>query len=293
MRAASIIDEATLGGSDVRVAARRLEVDDLGGSLEVLGEGSQVQLQLTARDNREPSPGVAQSPPIRLRVVSGDEYLRRLKDDLARAGERAGSLAAAVATAEVELRELLALIGGDGRAPGNSGAAEYAYGARRIEGDARSLGRELAGLAEGLLYSRLDPRGGALLEALDSALASTAERGFQPGPWRTIAADYSAGRLSAADLAGDLVALVGLALAISEEHAPNMAELLEAGSENDERQRVANALDAAVRARTAAEELVTRLGEWDNMQSVLTLIRDISTRQKNLNERTKKFAEDH
>ena len=39
------------------------------------------------------------------------------------------------------------------------------------------------------------------------------------------------------------------------------------------------------------DKLLTRLGEWDNFQSVLTLTRDIIKRQRNVRERTRKYAE--
>ena len=49
---------------------------------------------------------------------------------------------------------------------------------------------------------------------------------------------------------------------------------------------------AQERAQAVLDELLVKLGEWDNFQSVLTLTRDILNRQKNLNQRTRKFAED-
>ena len=48
-----------------------------------------------------------------------------------------------------------------------------------------------------------------------------------------------------------------------------------------------------MRAVEQLDALTTRLGEWDNFQSVLTLTRDILNRQKNLTERTRKFAEEN
>jgi hypothetical protein len=43
-------------------------------------------------------------------------------------------------------------------------------------------------------------------------------------------------------------------------------------------------------AQKQIEELLGRLAEWDNFQSVLSLTRDILNRQKNLRERTKDAA---
>ena len=56
---------------------------------------------------------------------------------------------------------------------------------------------------------------------------------------------------------------------------------------------VATAEAALVRAVEQLDALTTRLGEWDNFQSVLTLTRDILNRKKNLTERTRKFAEEN
>ena len=56
---------------------------------------------------------------------------------------------------------------------------------------------------------------------------------------------------------------------------------------------VTTAEAALVRAVEQLDALTTRLGEWDNFQSVLTLTRDILNRQKNLTERTRKFAEEN
>ena len=45
-------------------------------------------------------------------------------------------------------------------------------------------------------------------------------------------------------------------------------------------------------AQAQLDALLSRLGEWDNFQSVLTLTRDILNRQKNLIQRTRQLAED-
>jgi len=43
--------------------------------------------------------------------------------------------------------------------------------------------------------------------------------------------------------------------------------------------------------RATMDRLTGELGEWDSLQSVLSLTRDILSRQKNLKERTRKAAE--
>lgn len=170
-------------------------------------------------------------------------------------------------------------------------------GGRRLQGDGRSLGRDLAGLTEGLAYTRIDGRGGAVLDALDRRLRESSSRTFETAPWRALAEDLEAGRLGSPDLVGELLTLVGMALTVSED---TLAEALEAltraRAASDLPQalaEVATAEAALVRAVEQLDALTTRLGEWDNFQSVLTLTRDILNRQKNLTERTRKFAEEN
>jgi hypothetical protein len=164
-----------------------------------------------------------------------------------------------------------------------------------LQGDTRGIGRDLSGLAEGLVYSRLDERAGPLLTALHNALGAQAARTFDPVPWRDVAQQLSAGRLGTPELAGELLTLVDLALGISEDSADQAAaSLTEARTAHDPiaaQAAVARGIEALDLALVALEALTTRLGEWDNFQSVLTLTKDLLNRQKNLTERTKKFAE--
>lgn len=284
------------GAGETGLAGLRLEVDELGGETP-LTEGRVVLLQVFAVDNRMPQGNESPSVPVRLRVVSGDEYLRRLQDSLARASEQASRLheLGARELEEVALA-LEAVSGEDLELDEREDLTGLVNGARRVQGDARALGRELAGLTEGLLYSRIDGRANALLEALDEALASGVERSFDPRPWAELSARYGAGELGQADVAGTLVTVVGLALSVSEEHARVFAEELAAANEavlpDDVRAGLARAVAAQGRAQVVLEELLVKLGEWDNFQSVLTLTRDILNRQKNLNQRTQKYAED-
>ena len=281
------------------VAGTRLEVSDLGGE-DVASVGTQVTLQVFATDNREPQANESPSAPVRLRVVSGDDYLRRLQDNLARAGEQANELYQLGGTKEKLTKELLAVAGGDEPAALEEGGlgdlSSLVHGVRRVQGDARALARELAALTEGLLYSRVDDRAGQLLDAIDQALAQHFDRGFHPEPWVTLAERYRAGALGQADLAGDLVEIVGLALEISERHTLEAADALtvaqEAAGPAATLAALENAVAAQGRAQAAMDQLLVKLGEWDNFQSVLTLTRDILNRQKNLNQRTRKYAED-
>jgi hypothetical protein len=284
-----------VGRRDAGLAHVRLEVNDLDSSGPPTPGWTGV-LQVVADDTREPDAGQAHSTPVRLRLVEGDEFLRRLKDGLARAGEDAGGLSSANEAARVATREVLLQFASDDPEGAEREIASLIHEAKRVEGDARALGRDLADLTEGLIYSRLDPRGGALLEATDAVMAKISDRSFHPEPWRTLSRDYAGGRLGQAELAGELIALVGMALDVSEVHAATAAEALaEARAASD----LATARIAMERAETAQasaqaqlDALLSRLGEWDNFQSVLTLTRDILNRQKNLIQRTRQLAED-
>jgi hypothetical protein len=56
---------------------------------------------------------------------------------------------------------------------------------------------------------------------------------------------------------------------------------------------LARAADREGAAVQKLERLSELLSEWDNFQSVLNLTRDILSGQKNLNERTNKYAKEH
>ena len=74
-----------------------LEVDKMwvinGG--EPVAEGQQFELTVAATDNREPAPNEGRSTAVRVRVVSGDEFLRRMQDRLTRAQSSASARPAA------------------------------------------------------------------------------------------------------------------------------------------------------------------------------------------------------
>ncbi len=283
---------------DERIAVATLEVASLDPGSPPM-EGRILVLQVVAYDRREPVAGEAQSAPIRLRVVSADEYMRRLKEKLARIGDRTEVLFEQSTGLVAALRDLEASYDSDdAESEGPLGSADQlSYSARRLAGDTRTVGRDLSSLAEGLLYSQLDPRSGALLQAVDSALATDAERTFRPATWLGVTDAYTAGSLGRADLGGDLVELVGLALGVSERNVEAVqATLQQAASAADaagERTALLSALASAREAETNLETMLTRLGEWDDIQSVLSSALEALNRQKSVHQRTKSYAEDH
>lgn len=283
---------------DQRVAVADIEVDALDPETPLV-EGRVVLLQVLAKDRREPVPGEAQSAAIRVRVVSADEYLRRLKETLARIGDRTNTLFQLGTSLSSELTELAASYTGDdqGDSPEELGSpAQLSYSTRRLSGDTRTVGRDLTALTEGLLYSRLDPRSGALKQAVGSILAKDAERSFRPQSWLEVTDAYAAGQLGRADLAGDLVELVGLALGTSERHLTQVSAALDrassAGDLESERAAMEEARAAATRALAELETMLVRLGEFDDLQSVLSSAIEALNRQKSLLQRTKSYAKD-
>lgn len=283
------------GTREVVAASARLEVAELGG-IHPITEGMQISMQVIATDVREPVANEALSAPIRLRVVSGDDYLRKLQDHLARAGETARRLGELAEGKERMHRDLLDSAQGDDVDGALGDLTSMQHGMRRVQGDARALARDLAMVAEGMIYSRIDDRGAPLLGALDGIMRDTYDRSFRPEPWVELVDQYRGGALGQAELAGTLVEIVGLALDISETHFEdaNLA-LQEAAAADDPKvamEALGRVVDAQARGRIALEDLMMKLGEWDNFQSVLTLTRDILNRQKNLKQQTEQLAED-
>ena len=256
--------------------------------------GWSAVLQVVARDSHPSPDHQAMSAPVTLRCVSGDDFLRKVKDGLARAGEDAARLLHETRNLRTRAGQLMSALE-TGEVATDQEIGSLLNSTRRLQGDTRGIGRDLSGLAEGLVYSRLDERAGPLLTALHKALGAQAARTFDPVPWRDVAQQLSAGRLGTPELAGELLTLVDLALGISEDSADQAAaSLTEARTAHDPiaaQAAVARGIEALDLALVALEALTTRLGEWDNFQSVLTLTKDLLNRQKNLTERTKKFAE--
>ncbi|MDF1837792.1 MAG: hypothetical protein P1V35_07990, partial [Planctomycetota bacterium] len=235
-------------------------------------------------------PQISRSGQIRVRVLSGDDYLRKLETRLAQAGDKAGRMGRLLEQTQVQLRHMqTALSGGD--ANGDVDLRDPLFDVQRLGGDSRELARDLASLCESLLYSQLDTRAGPLMRAMDQALSQQTVRSFDPAPWMQLSSDYDQGTLGQANLGADLLKLVRLSLAVSEEHTVALSDALKNGQGLPASEALAQAYAESQSASEAIETLLTRLGEWDNFQSVLTLTRDIIKRQRNVHERTRKFAE--
>ena len=168
-------------------------------------------------------------------------------------------------------------------------------GQRRVSGDASALARELASITEALLYSRIDDRAGDLLTNLDSALSEYADKSFHVEAWQSLVQRNAAVPVSAS-LAGKLVDIVGIGLEVSEGHSNAAIEALNLAGEALELERVHDSLTLAAEEQDTVvkkvETLLERLAEWDNFQSVLALTKDILNRQKNLLERTRRYAKE-
>lgn len=271
----------------------RLEVDTLGqGQPLSLGQG--FMLTLVALDGREPVANEARTAPIALRVVSADDLLRGVREGLSRVGEGTDKLVRLVDTLGRGLADAEAALAGEELAEELASLAALGTDARRVQGDARAVARDLAELAARLLYARVDGRATALLERMDVLLDGSEERGFQPAPWRTLADEYARGAIGKADLGGELVTLVGLALDVADPHALGLAENLQLARESatvaDAREVLAEAKAQQRALSEAAERLRARLGEWDDFQSVLGLTRDLLGRQRNLEQRTRELS---
>ncbi|MFT4647024.1 MAG: hypothetical protein ACI9X4_000230 [Glaciecola sp.] len=268
-----------------------LAVDELAPLEEgSVSEGQVFSLQFSVQDNRQPKPQTSRSGQIRVRVLSGDDYLRKLETRLAQAGDKAGRMGQLLEQTQGHLRNMQTALTGDGTDE-DVDLRDPLFDVQRLSGDSRELARDLASLCESLLYSRLDSRAGPLMRAMDEALAQQTNRSFEAAPWLQLAADYEQGSLGQANLGADLLKLVNLSLAVSETHTVALSEALKNGAGLPAAEALAKAYTAGQAASEAIETLLTRLGEWDNFQSVLTLTRDIIKRQRNVHERTRKYAE--
>jgi len=275
----------------------RLQVAEIAGAGGA-APGAQVEVVVSATDTREPAPHEGRSAALRVRVVSSDEYLRRLQDRLGRARATAASLSELQRGKQRRTQELAAGLESDAALSGDAGEEIFAAatGERRVEGDARSLSRELCSALEGVLYARIDDRAADLLEKVDAQLADS-DRIFDPAVWRAIAVEDRAATGAPSGLADRLLRIAGLALEVSEVDAPAATAALARAQDATDPARVHSELAVAVESQKAVvdklESLLERLAEWDNYQSVLGLTRDILSGQKTLEERTKAFAKEH
>ncbi|HKC24078.1 MAG TPA: hypothetical protein VKF32_05015, partial [Thermoanaerobaculia bacterium] len=286
--------------SSFRVVARartRLEIADLDGPAGAT-PGSQIDLSVSAQDNHQPTAHEGRSASLRVRIVTPDEYLRRLQDRLGRARASAAALSELQRGKQRRTQELAAGLEGDAVISGDSGDEIFAAatGERRVEGDARSLSRDLCSALEGVLYARVDERGGPLLDRIDARLADS-DRTFDPEAWRSLADEERAASGTPSGLADRLLRIAGLALEVSEVDVPAATAALARAQEASEPARLHSELNLAAENQKIVvdklENLLEWLAEWDNYQSVLSLTRDILNGQKTLQERTKAFAKDH
>jgi hypothetical protein len=245
----------------------------------------------------EDDEGLGRSASVRVRVVSTEEYLRKLQDRLGRLRAQATEVESLQREKAARVRELLAALESDDPDAGarSSEIAAALAGQRRVLGDVGALERELASVLEGVLYARLDAEAADALESLDQELAQSRSKAFDPAPWRTLTARAPAPGQGAQGLARQLTTLLSLALAAGEEDAPAASSALDAASTAVGLESIHANLSAAAGAQERLlgrlDELIERLSEWESFQSVLNLARDILSRQKAVRDRTKQALE--
>jgi len=291
-------DSATTSDGRSRVAALAstpLEVRELFPAADSL-VGSVTALFLEAEDTREPEPNLSRTSALLIRVVSADEFMRGQRDGLSAAAEAVERLDRTMEPSSRDLQALLASVTGDSaELPDPGRLTATANEARRHRGDLRSIARDLSSLAEAMIYSRLDERSGALERRLEELTSSSTERSFDDEAWAEISGELEAGQLGSPERAGDLVKIVGLALEATGPRMEAWITSLEAVRGTSDLAGARAALGEAEARLTELRETMDRLtgalGEWDSLQSVLSLTRDILSRQKNLKERTRKSAE--
>lgn len=280
----------------IAVASGRLAVSQLTHAGAPLAEGQQFTLEVFALDNRPDSTSVGargRSNGVRVQVVSAEEFLRRVQDRLARVRLSVGELENLSLEKGRRARELIASLESDAPERGASASELSALhaGARRVAGDTQSLARELCSIAEAVLYARLDADADAVLIALDEALARAPRSGSFPlEAWKAFGDTAETGR-GRASLSGQLAGLVDLALDLDVDRARPAAKAAERAATSAEIGALHEALGEYSRLSTeldrGIQDLLSRLAEWDNFQSILSLTKDILNRQKALRERAK------
>ncbi|MAB80024.1 MAG: hypothetical protein CMJ89_11790 [Planctomycetes bacterium] len=276
----------------------RIEVDDLATEAVPLVADQRYVLEISARDNRQPEPGVGYALPIRARVVTPEELLRRMQDRLAQARLEAIRLSDLQGEKRARVEELLDSLEGDETLEAGDSLvlAAALSGQRRVASEAQSLSFDLAAVAEDILYARLDEKAAALLDFYHERTLSQADLRFLVQPWRELAVASAAGNLGAAGFAANLVELVAIALEVSEDYQYQAVQKLNQAERAIEPAAVQTALIEASaiqsRALERLEDLLDKLAEWDNFQNILALTRDIRNRQKALRERTQQFMQE-
>lgn len=277
------------------LAERRLEVAELVGADAQDAVGRQFEIRLEAFDAQLPArPGRAQV--LRLRVLSEDELLRRLQDRLARARLEAVELAEMQRSRRLTVGDLLDANEVESNALDDRSLAAVASGQRRVRAEAIGLARELAAIAEQTLYARLDADAASLLLRFEELAAGSQVRGYSPAPWLELDSNLPPGEAEASGIGLHLTRSVVLAAQLESLSLPEATVALEVAERTsngaDRELAVREAYAAQGQALEQLEQLVDRLAEWDNFQSVLSLTRDILNRQKALSERTKRYAQD-
>lgn len=274
----------------------RIDVATLAPAGATLAVGDLYELELRALDTRPavdgaPDPrGTGTSAPVRLRIVSEEEFLRRLQDRLSRARGDVASLDELLRAQSARTRDLLAALESSGELPGGAELSAALAGERRVLGDSEALVREFAGALESVLYARVDDKALGLLELLDAELAQATSKSFPIENWKRFAEALRAQRASAASIATQLTGLFDLALRASADELAEASAALERAGRRADLSQVQGELASAVARETKAAEhvaaLLDRLAEWDNFQSILTLTRDILGRQKSIRDKT-------
>jgi len=273
----------------------RLELAPLLGAGET--GGAQLEVEFTALDLAEP-PQLGRDGSLRVRVLSADELLRRVKDRLAKARGQAARLSERLIEARRRCEELAGLIDASGATTGEelSGLRTALALARRTEADGEALLRELTAVLEMVLYARLDSAAEPLLETLDRELSRQRSRSFEIEPWRHLVLEQQRAPLATEGFGVHLLAIAALGIDLSDGPLARSADALDTAGAAEDADQLEAALAAAAGEATAAlalvETLLERLAEWDNYQSVLGLARDLLERQKALSERTRRFAAD-
>ena len=141
---------------------------------------------------------------------------------------RSQSLAELLRSKESEWRELETVLAAAVAEETSAAVSAAAAGARRVQGEARSLARELCSTAEAILLARIEERALAAVAQLDG-LSSDARRADLAG-WTRLA-EQATGGAWGNGLAPKLVEIAALSASISEIHATEAAEAL-AGAES-------------------------------------------------------------
>ncbi|MFT7668813.1 MAG: hypothetical protein ACI8X5_001512 [Planctomycetota bacterium] len=278
-------------------AARRIEVAELFGSATP-AEGEVFQIEVSATDNREPSSQESRSAPVRLRIISTSEFLRRIQDRLSRVRGKVEALAALMQDKQGYTHDLVASLESDEPGGADTSAITTALsGARRVSGDAKALSREVASIAEALLYSRVDDRAELMLSQLERGSLALADRNFHAAPWIELCDLQRQGKLGKADFADKLVEIVGLALDISEVDSQSAIDGLRRSQDlfdiSAQHETLLQVADVQSEARSKVEKLLALLSEWDSYQSLMAATRELLSAQKNQLDRTRQYYKDN